>query len=279
MTRERTWVLTAIGVAIFVILSAVFQNGLFTPPLWRNDDWIHSPLITYLLILLIVLAGWYQARGIPTEGTPLQVEKQRTIGQVNDPMGWRLLLGNVYFALFWLPLRFFIGREWFSQGSHKIIDPGWMNGGAALKGFWQNAVAVPESGLPPIRYDWFRNFLQYMLDQGWYTWFAKLIAWGEVLVALGLILGGLAGLAALGGTLMNFNYLLAGSASSNPILFGLGVFLILAWAVAGYWGLDRWLLPALGTRWARAEMQVEAVSELAARESERPLAHPRPSRP
>ncbi len=49
---------------------------------------------------------------------------------------------------------------------------------------------------------------------------------------------------------MNFNFLLAGTASTNPVLFGLGVFLVLAWKVAGWWGLDRWLLPALGTRWS-----------------------------
>ena len=48
---------------------------------------------------------------------------------------------------------------------------------------------------------------------------------------------------------MNFSFQLAGSASSNPVLFGLSVFLILAWKVAGFWGLDRYLLPMLGTPW------------------------------
>ena len=60
-----------------------------------------------------------------------------------------------------------------------------MNGGEALRGFWEQAVVVPEPGRPPIAYDWFRDFLQYMLDNGWYSWFAKLVAWGEVLVGWG----------------------------------------------------------------------------------------------
>jgi thiosulfate dehydrogenase [quinone] large subunit len=90
-----------------------------------------------------------------------------------------------------------------------------------------------------------------MLDNGWYTWFAKLIAWGEVLVGLGLLVGALVGIAAFFGTVMNFSFMLAGSASSNPVLFGLAVFLVLAWKVAGYWGLDRWLLPMLRTPWQR----------------------------
>ena len=281
MTRERTWILTAVSAGLFIVLSLLFAEGLFVPPLWRSDDWIASPLITYLMLLLIVLIGWYQARGIPTDGIPLRVENTLTPGQVNDPVGWRLLMGNVYFAIFWLPLRLFIGREWFSEGARKVTNPEWVESGTALQGFWQRAVEVPESGRPPITYAWFRDFLQFMLDNGWYTWFAKLIAWGEVLVALGLLFGALVGISAFAGTFMNFNYLLAGSASTNPVLFTLGIFLILAWTVAGYWGLDRWLLPALGTRWERAKHQVEAVAARAERElpTNQPSTEPRPGAP
>ena len=53
------------------------------------------------------------------------------------------------------------------------------------------------------------------------------------------------------GTLMNFSFMLAGSSSSNPMLFGLTVFIILAWKNAGWWGLDRYVLPALGTPWRK----------------------------
>jgi thiosulfate dehydrogenase [quinone] large subunit len=30
---------------------------------------------------------------------------------------------------------------------------------------------------------------------------------------------------------------------------GIEIFIILAWKTAGWWGLDRWVLPALGTPW------------------------------
>jgi hypothetical protein len=60
MTRERTWGLTAISVALFIVLCWVFADDLFAPPLWNGEEWIASPLITYLLVLLIVLAGWSQ---------------------------------------------------------------------------------------------------------------------------------------------------------------------------------------------------------------------------
>jgi thiosulfate dehydrogenase (quinone) large subunit len=255
MTRQRTWILTAISVAVFVLLSWIFADGLFRGSLWNAEDWVSSPLITYLLIGVIVLAGWYQASRLPAAGVPLQGETDgMTTGQVADPVGWRLLLGNVFFALFWLPLRFFIGRDWLSAGWHKVTDPEWTQSGAALQTYWQRAAAIPETGRPAITYDWFRQFLQYMLDNGWYTWFAKLIAFGEVLVGLGLLVGALVGIAAFFGTAMNFSFMLAGSASSNPVLFGLAVFLVLAWKVAGYWGLDRWLLPILGTPWQRGAL-------------------------
>jgi thiosulfate dehydrogenase [quinone] large subunit len=66
-------------------------------------------------------------------------------------------------------------------------------------------------------------------------------------VAIALILGFLTGIAAFFGIFMNLNYLLGGSVSTNPILFTIGLLLILAWKTAGWWGLDRWVLPALGS--------------------------------
>ena len=136
-----------------------------------------------------------------------------------------------------------------AAGEHKLRDDAWMSGGAALKGYWTNATAIPEKGRPAITYAWFRDFLDYMLRHEWYTWFAKVIAFGEFLIGIGLIIGALVGIAAFFGTLMNFNFMLAGTASTNPVLFGLAVFLVLGWKVAGYMGLDRVLLPLLGAPW------------------------------
>ena len=76
-----------------------------------------------------------------------------------------------------------------------------------------------------------------------------LITFGEIAVGLGLIFGILTGFAAFFGAFMNMSFLLAGSASTNPVMFTLAIGLILAWKVAGYYGLDRFLLPMLGTPW------------------------------
>ena len=67
----------------------------------------------------------------------------------------------------------------------------------------------------------------------------------ELLVVI-LIIGLLTGIAAFFGGFMNASYLLAGTVSTNPVLFILATWLVLAWRVAGWWGLDRWVLPLLG---------------------------------
>jgi thiosulfate dehydrogenase [quinone] large subunit len=78
---------------------------------------------------------------------------------------------------------------------------------------------------------------------------AWVVTLGELAVGVGLILGILTGVAAFFGALMNMSFLLAGSASTNPVPFTLAIGLVLAWKVAGYYGVDRYLLPRLGTPW------------------------------
>jgi thiosulfate dehydrogenase [quinone] large subunit len=75
------------------------------------------------------------------------------------------------------------------------------------------------------------------------------VAYGEVLIGIALIIGAFTGIAAFFGGFMNFNFMLAGSASTNPMLFAIAVALILAWKVAGYIGADYFLLRFIGTPW------------------------------
>lgn len=77
--------------------------------------------------------------------------------------------------------------------------------------------------------------------------FGFVVAYGEVLVGLGLILGLLTGIAAFFGGFMNVSFLFAGTLSTNPLLFVLATWLALAWKNAGWYGLDRWALPYVGT--------------------------------
>jgi thiosulfate dehydrogenase (quinone) large subunit len=45
---------------------------------------------------------------------------------------------------------------------------------------------------------------------------------------------------------MNASFLFAGTAGANPLMAIVGLLLVVGWRVAGWWGLDRWLLPAIG---------------------------------
>lgn len=115
-----------------------------------------------------------------------------------------------------------------------------------MQGFWAHEVIVPATGSPAIHFAWYRAFLQFLLTTHAYVWFGPLVAIGEFLVGLALILGIFTGIAALMGGLMNWNYMMAGSASSNPLLFLLAVLLFASWKVAGLVGADRYLMCWLG---------------------------------
>ena len=168
---------------------------------------------------------------------------------VQDPPFARFLFSDPRAGWLWLIPRIWLGYQWVTAGMHKLEDAAWMQTGEALKGFWERAVLIPEAGRPAISFDWYRSFLQAMLDAQAYTWFAKLVSVGETVVGVALIVGAFTGIAALFGAFMNFNFMLAGSASTNPVLFLIAIGLILAWKVAGYVGADYFLLRLLGTPW------------------------------
>jgi thiosulfate dehydrogenase [quinone] large subunit len=169
-----------------------------------------------------------------------------------------LLFSDTRMAWFWLIVRVLAGWSWLEAGIGKLGNPAWTQTGDALKGFWTAAVQVPDSGRPAIAFDWYRGFIQSLLDARAYTWFAKLIVAGELLVGIALIIGAFVGIAAFFGAFMNFNYIMAGSASTNGLLAIAALFLVMAWKIAGYYGLDRYLLPRLGTPW---DMQSAPVIE------------------
>jgi len=166
-----------------------------------------------------------------------------------DPPVARLLFQDTRLSPLWLIIRVYVGWTWLNSGWGKIQNPAWMDTGQAILGFWKSAVAVPAQGSPRITFDWFRNFLQLLIDTESHVWFGKLIAIGETSVGVALILGAFVGIAAFFGATMNFSFLLAGTTSTNPVLFLFAVLLMLAWKTAGYIGLDRFLLPLLGTPW------------------------------
>jgi thiosulfate dehydrogenase [quinone] large subunit len=238
MTSKRNLAVILGGVA------AVMLFYLVNP--WSNPDPAGSisqvVTVVFWLSFISLLVVLFEMRKEPGE------EKQ---AEVEGPAFTRFLFGSTRAGLFWLPIRLFVGFAWLEAGWHKASGAGWLDGGSALQGYWTHAVAIPATGAgsPAITYDWYRTFLQTLLDGHAYTWFGPLIAFGEMAVGVGLIVGCLTGFAAFFGALMSMSFLLAGSDSSNPVMLTLAIGLILAWKVAGYYGVDRYILPMLGTPW------------------------------
>lgn len=177
-------------------------------------------------------------------------EAVKAVEIYSDPPIARILFSTTRFAWLWAIVRVWLGYFWIKSSLTKIGVEAWTGNGAALKGFWERAVQVPPPpARPPITFDWYRSFIQFLLDTGSYTWFAKLVAYGELVIGIALIVGAFVGIAAFFGAFMNWNFMMAGTASTNPVLFTVAMLLILAWKVAGHYGLDRALLPILGTPW------------------------------
>lgn len=153
----------------------------------------------------------------------------------------------------WLVLRVWIGVQWLEAGWHKVLDPKWMVTGQAIQGFWVRAAGLAPDAKPLIKYAWYESFIRWLATSGQSIWFGKAIAVGELLVGAGLILGCLTVAAAFFGALMNLSYMLAGTTSTNPVLYTIAMLLLVAGPAAGYWGLDRVVLPLLSRLLHRAK--------------------------
>ena len=136
--------------------------------------------IAFWVLAIVVLFLMFQDRKSPDAQTV----------EVEGPAFARYLFSNTRAGLFWLPIRIFVGFEWLEAGWHKLTGAGWIDGGSALLGYWQNAVKIPEApGRPPISFEWYRTFLQFLIDNNAQTWFGWLITFGEIAVGVGLLAG------------------------------------------------------------------------------------------
>jgi thiosulfate dehydrogenase [quinone] large subunit len=146
----------------------------------------------------------------------------------------------------WLVVRVYLGYLWLDAGIGKVMEGGWIGAGAggAVKGFAQGAIQQTTGAHPQVT-GWYAGFLQHVVIPN-AALFSYMVTFGEILVGVALILGLFTGIAAFFGGFMNASYIFAGVAGANPLMFILATWLVLAWRVAGYWGLDRWVLPRLG---------------------------------
>ncbi len=184
---------------------------------------------------------------------------EKTVIAIEDPPLAQALFSDVRWSWIWLVVRLYVGYEWLREGLDKVTSPAWAgaHAGAALSAWLQLALAKTHGAHPDVQ-GWYAAFL-HVCVQPYPAFWSFLVSYGELFVGLGLILGLFTGIAAFFGTVMNTSYLLGGTVSINPILFGLASLLVLAWKTAGWYGLDRWVLIRIGTPWHHGPIERPAA--------------------
>ncbi len=163
-------------------------------------------------------------------------------------------------------LRIWLGYTWFTASLEKIGNPVWTGdkAGVAISGFFQGALAKAAGEHPSVQ-GWYASFIHGVALPN-AKFFSYLIPTGEFLVGLALILGAFTTFAAVMGALMNLNFMLAGTTSTNPILYTVAIIIIVAGvARVGYYGVDYFLMPyvrpilgRLGLKWGQREATASA---------------------
>jgi len=169
--------------------------------------------------------------------------------EIPEPRIARYLFSDTRIAWLWLVVRVYVGYLWIKAAADKLGSPAWTGAqaGSGLKGFLEGAIGKTSGSNPAVQ-GWYADFLRgFVLHH--VVVFSFMVSFGELAVGVALILGVVTGIAGFFGCFMNMNYLLAGSTSVNPVMMVLGLFIVLAWRVAGWYGADRFILPALGTPW------------------------------
>lgn len=242
MSRQQGGMLTWASYAISIVAGAwtVFHIIWDLRGNTADDYWGQALLVLFIVSLILAFVRFGQERSKLVSSTAQD--------EFPEPAIAKFFLGSSGAAALWFVVRMNVGAQWLIAGWEKVQEPNvWGTSGVAMKGFVAGALAQTGGAHPSVQ-GWYGNFLQNIVLPNAGLW-SFLITWGEVAVGLGVLVGALTGIAAGFGVLMNLNYLLAGTVSINPVLGTFGLFLVFAWRVAGFYGLDRVLLPALGLPW------------------------------
>lgn len=222
----------------------------------------------------------------PTPPRPPEGSRRRGAppAYIEEPHISRWLFGSSKAAVVWLLARLWLGWEWLQAGWTKVFggnitwrfwnwgdkaysligdgNVGWVRSGTvggrrlgvgdAVAAFADRGIKGADGPHPDVAYSWYVRFLEWIRDTA-HPFLGPLVAVGEVVIGIALIVGLFTGIAAFLGSVLNFSFVFAGTAGVNPAMLLVSGLLILAWRNAGWYGLDRFALTRLSTPWHRAE--------------------------
>jgi thiosulfate dehydrogenase (quinone) large subunit len=159
-------------------------------------------------------------------------------------------------ATLWLVARLWVGYQFLTAGWSKLFGDEQAafvgsHAGAGIKGFLgfatspQMTSGAHASVLPP--YVWLAQhvFIPAAVPLGY------MVAVGETLIGIALIVGLFTRFAAFWGAFLNLMFLLAGNTGVNPYMLTIELGIVLVGVTAGLIGLDYYVLPYVKTWWAQ----------------------------
>ncbi len=146
-------------------------------------------------------------------------------------------------SIVWTVLRIWLGVKWLTAGFGKVT------GEFDATGFLQFALTNATGENPTVQ-SWYAAFLEGFAIPN-VGLINILIPWGELLVGIGLILGAATIPALIAGAFMNLNFLLAGTLSTNPILFTVAIVILFTGSASYYYGVDRFVAPYIKARFGK----------------------------
>jgi len=151
---------------------------------------------------------------------------------VETPRILQFLTRSRIMGVGWSAMRIWLGVMWIQAGVSKLWgaeNPAFMHhNGAGVAGFAAHGVAA---------YSWWGSFLHTFVvpNSGW---IGVLVSVAEFLVGIGLAIGFLTPAAALGGLILNFTYVMSGTASVNAFYMLFAVIILATWRTSGMIGVD-----------------------------------------
>jgi len=132
----------------------------------------------------------------------------------------------------WLAVRVWIGIMWFQAGWAKVFgaeNPAFMhNNGAAVAGFAAHGAAA---------YSWWASLLHSFVVPN-ASWIAVMVAFGELAIGLGLVVGFLTRTAAIASLALLFTYVMSGTASVTAFYAMCALIVLATWRTSTWIGVD-----------------------------------------
>ena len=150
-----------------------------------------------------------------------------------------------------LPLRLFMGGTFVYAGIQKLTDPQYFN--PAARGYIGRQIAAFANGSP--LHDFLAN-----IAVPHAVLFGGLVAYGELAIGLGVLLGLLLRIASLAGLLINLIFFLSADWHIVPYFYGSDIVFLFCWLTLLIAGPANQVLPALDTwlaRWLVARARPE----------------------